>query len=65
MLEVDMCILVAYERNKGVLRNFQIIWLREDIIERQLNLFARIDRCIAFLLRLYLENRILRVRYYL
>jgi hypothetical protein len=60
-----MCILVAYERNKGVLRNFQIIWLREDIIERQLNLFARIDRCIAFLLRLYLENRILRVRYYL
>ena len=65
MLEVDMRILVAYERNKGVLCNFQIIWLREDVIERQLNLFARVDKCIAFLLRLYLENRILRVRYYL
>ena len=65
MLEVDMRILAAYERNKGVLCNFQIIWLREDVIERQLNLFARVDKCIAFLLRLYLENRILRVRYYL
>ena len=27
MLEVDMRILVADERNKGILCNFQIIWL--------------------------------------
>jgi hypothetical protein len=47
-----MRILAAYERNKGVLRNSQTIWLREDVIKRQFNLFARVDKGIAFLLRL-------------
>ncbi len=52
MLKVNMRILVAYERNKGVLRYSQTIWLRKDVIERQFNLFAWVDKGIAFLLGL-------------
>lgn len=52
MFEVNMRILVAYERNKGVLGNPETTVLREDVIQRQLDLFARVGKGTAFLLSL-------------